>query len=173
MAGTILIVAQTTVACPTLAREDGCVPHAHDDRAAAALDLWLASRAAASRVEAQLDARLRQQAGISAATYAVLCAVRSPDDARSQQAVADGLGLDKSSVSRRLREAAALGLVDVTPSTTSRRENAVSITRAGIDAIETGDRLLDELAHALDVDGTRRLIAALDQSFTATTRTTT
>jgi len=135
------------------------------DRSAAALELWLAARATASRLESRLDLQLRQRSGISASTYAVLCALRRPDDLLSQQAVADGLGLDKSSVSRRLREAASLGLVVVEPSSTSRRENTVSITRAGIAAIDAGDRLLAEIARGLDLDAAQALARALDNQF--------
>ncbi len=135
------------------------------DRSAAVLELWLAARATASRLESRLDVQLRQRSGVSASTYAILCALRRPDDSLSQQAVADGLGLDKSSVSRRLREAASLGLVVVEPSSTSRRENTVSITRAGIAAIDAGDRLLAEIACGLDLDEAQALARALDNQF--------
>lgn len=118
-----------------------------------------------SRIESRLDTRLRQESGISASTYAVLCALRRPDDALSQQAVADGLGLDKSSVSRRITEAAALGLVTVEPSTSSRRENVVAITPAGIAVIDRGDRLLAELASGIDAADARALAATLQRHF--------
>ncbi len=130
-----------------------------------ALELWLAARAMTSRLESRLDAQLRAESGISASTYAVLCALRRPDDALSQQAVADGLGLDKSSVSRRITEAATLGLVSVEPSTSSRRENAVSITAAGIAVIDRADRLLAELARDIDTADARRLADALHDQF--------
>lgn len=136
-----------------------------DDHGAEALELWLAARAMSSRIESRLDTQLRAELGISAATYAVLCALRRPDDALSQQAVADGLGLDKSSVSRRLKEAAALGLVSVEPSTSSRRENAVTITAAGIEAVDRGDRMLAELARGIDAAAARRLAVALHRQF--------
>lgn len=118
-----------------------------------------------SRIESRLDTQLRTESGISASTYAVLCALRRPDDALSQQAVADGLGLDKSSVSRRIKEAAALGLVSVEPSSSSRRENAVSITAAGIAAIDRGDLLLAELARGVNAAEARELAAALHRLF--------
>lgn len=158
------IVARATVVCPTDDCQHGAVPPA-DDHGVEALELWLAARALSSRLESRLDAQLRAHSGISAATYAVLCALRRPDDAISQQAVADGLGLDKSSVSRRIKEAAALGLVTVEPSTSSRRENAVSITAAGIAAIDLGDRLLAELARGIDAAEARGLAEALHRQF--------
>ncbi|WP_439564400.1 MarR family winged helix-turn-helix transcriptional regulator [Microcella sp.] len=136
-----------------------------DDHGSAAVELWLAARAMSSRIESRLDTQLRTESGISASTYAVLCALRRPDDALSQQAVADGLGLDKSSVSRRIKEAAALGLVSVEPSSSSRRENAVSITAAGIAAIDRGDLLLAELARGVNAAEARELAAALHRLF--------
>lgn len=136
-----------------------------DDHGSEAVELWLAARALSSRIESRLDTQLRTETGISASTYAVLCALRRPDDALSQQAVADGLGLDKSSVSRRIKEAAALGLVSVEPSSLSRRENTVSITPAGIAAIDRGDLLLAELARGVTAPEARELAATLHQLF--------
>jgi len=95
------------------------------------VSLWLAAKRMTALLEQHAETELRSQLGLSLSTYALLTTLQSANDGVNQQEVARFLGLAKSSVSRQIEAAAAAGLLVVSPSPLSRRENTVVLTAAG------------------------------------------
>jgi len=95
------------------------------------VSLWLAAKRMTALLEHHAETELRSRLGLSLSTYALLSTLQAANATVNQQEVARFLGLAKSSVSRQIEAAAAAGLVVVTPSALSRRENTVVLTEAG------------------------------------------
>lgn len=92
----------------------------------------LLSRRAADQ---QLGARI----GIGRAMFLILDLLDGAGT-RSQQEIADHLGLTKAAVSRHIATARDRGWLEAEPSPASRRENSVALTAAGRELTERGRR---------------------------------
>ena len=132
------------------------------------VELWQATRRAASVAEREFDAQLRDTLGTSLTQYSLLSVLGAHDTAITIDALAAQLGLTKSSISRQVDAAIAAGLVTVTPAAGSRREKPVEATAAGRALIARGDDLLSALATAVlgdvprnEFDATLRTLGAL------------
>lgn len=103
--------------------------------------LWMLTRRAAAVSERTGEALFRAELGISLALFLVLSVVDAHPGTLNQQAVADRLGLSKGTVSRQVDQAARAGLMRVSPSTVSRRENVVELTAEGTAIVRRGDEV--------------------------------
>ena len=117
----------------------------HNGEGGDVAELWYLARRAVHRLERTLDRELRVATGQPLSTYALLCALDEPLCA-NQQGIAEVLGLTKGSVSRQLDAAARAGLVTVTVSPTSRRDNVVTLTPAGADVVGRGREVVGQYA---------------------------
>jgi DNA-binding MarR family transcriptional regulator len=83
------------------------------------------------------DQQLTGRIGIGRAMFLVLDMLDGAG-ARSQQEIADRLGLTKAAVSRHIATARDRGWLHAGPSLTSRREYSVALTTAGRELVERG-----------------------------------
>ncbi|MDN5766585.1 MAG: MarR family transcriptional regulator [Humibacillus sp.] len=104
--------------------------------------LWQLIRRVAGSMDRQGEALFRRELGISLAQFLVLSVVDAYPGPLSQQAVADRLGLTKGTVSRQIEAAVSAGLMTVQVAAHTRRENAVSLTKAGATLVRAGDDLV-------------------------------
>ena len=166
------MVASATVAHATVARSTDCVNtgrvatsnYSCDDL----VELWQATRRAASVAEREFDAQLRELLGTSLTQYSLLSVLGGGEHAITIDTLASHLGLTKSSVSRQVDAAIAAGLVSVAPAAGSRREKPVEATPEGLALIARGDELLSALATAVlgdvprgEFDATLRTLGTL------------
>jgi len=105
-------------------------------------ELWFLVRRVTGQMDRSGDALFRSQLGISLPQFLVLSIVDAYPGEIHQQVVADRLGLTKGTVSRQIDLAAAAGLMKVAVSSTSRRKNVVTLTKAGTTLVRRGDKLL-------------------------------
>jgi DNA-binding MarR family transcriptional regulator len=134
--------------------------------------LWFLVRQLAARMDRLGDALYREGLGISLAQFLVLSVVDAYPGAINQQAVADRLSLSKGTVSRQIETAVAAGLMTVTVSPSSRRENAVALTPRGTELVRRGDELLATVLErdmpalpAGEVAATVRTLGTLNAAF--------
>ncbi len=106
--------------------------------------LWFLIRRVAGLMDRTGESLFRSRLGISLAQFLVLSVIDAYPGDLSQQAIADRLGLTKGTVSKQLDGAITAGLVSVSPSPTSRRENRISLTEAGTALVRRGDAAFDE-----------------------------
>ena len=132
------------------------------------VELWQATRRAASVAEREFDAQLRDTLGTSLTQYSLLSVLGAHPSAITIDTLAGHLGLTKSSVSRQVDAAITAGLVSVTPAAGSRREKPVEVTPNGRALIARGDELLSALATAVlgsvprgEFDATLRTLGTL------------
>jgi DNA-binding MarR family transcriptional regulator len=85
------------------------------------------------------DQQLGERIGVGRAMFLILDMLDGAG-ARSQQEIADHLGLTKAAVSRHIATARDRGWLDARPSPASRRENSVTLTAAGAELVEQGRR---------------------------------
>jgi DNA-binding MarR family transcriptional regulator len=111
--------------------------------------LWYLIRRTAGLMDHQGDVLLRRQLGISLAQFLVLSVVDAHPGPLSQQTIADRVGLTKGSVSRQIDHAVAAGLMTVRVAAHTRRENAVTLTKAGTALVRRGDALTQTSRAAL------------------------
>lgn len=129
--------------------------------------LWMLVRRAAAVSERQGEALFRAELGISLPQFLVLSVIDAHPGALNQQRVAERLGLTKGTVSRQLEQAVGAGLVRVSPSAVSRRENVVELTEAGNALVRRGDAVFAEAQQTFpalddgDVAATVRVLRAL------------
>jgi DNA-binding MarR family transcriptional regulator len=113
-----------------------------DDTAA----LWFLVRQVAARLDRLGETVFREGLGVSLAQFLVLSVVDAFPGPINQQAVADRLGLTKGTVSRQIDNAVAAGLMTVSVSPLSRRENVVALTEQGTELVRRGDALRETAA---------------------------
>lgn len=129
---------------------------------------WFLLRRVATQIDRSGEALFRRELGISLAQFLVLSTVDAFPHRLNQQMIADRLGLTKSTVSRQIDNGVAGGLIAVAPSSTSRRENDISLTAAGTALVRRGDEVFAEARAGFPVLGsddlaaTIRTLAALD-----------
>jgi DNA-binding MarR family transcriptional regulator len=132
--------------------------------------LWMLVRRAAAVSERQGEALFRAELGISLPQFLVLSVVDAHPGTLNQQRVAERLGLTKGTVSRQIEQAVAAGLMRVSPSLVSRRENVVELTEAGTELVRRGDAVFEEAQRAFpaldaaDVAASLRVLRALAAS---------
>jgi DNA-binding MarR family transcriptional regulator len=128
--------------------------------------LWYLVRRVASLMDRSGEALFRNELGISLAQFLVLSVVDAHPGPLNQQAIADRLGLTKGTVSRQIDNAVRAGLMTVEAAAHTRRENSVSLTRAGTDLVRRGDALFqksrDALVSAVAPQDLQAAIRALD-----------
>jgi DNA-binding MarR family transcriptional regulator len=111
--------------------------------------LWYLIRRTAGLMDRQGEVLLRRELGVSLAQFLVLSVVDAHPGPLSQQAIADRVGLTKGSVSRQIDQAVAAGLMTVRVASHTRRENAVTLTKAGTALVRHGDALTQAARAAL------------------------
>jgi MarR family transcriptional regulator for hemolysin len=113
---------------------------ATDSPAALAQDLcWLLSRASQSLTN-QLTAALAAEAGLSPRAYCVLSTAMS---ARyTQTALAQAVGLDKTTMVVTIDELEAAGLADRRPAERDRRAHVIWVTKAGAKKVAEAKRIV-------------------------------
>jgi DNA-binding MarR family transcriptional regulator len=133
--------------------------------------LWYLIRRVAGLLDRTGDALFRRELDISLAQFLVLSVVDAHPGPLNQQAIADRLGLTKGTVSRQIEQAVTAGLMDVQPSSQNRRENALSLTAAGMDVVRRGDALYADArrttlpaADAADIGTTLRVLGELNRA---------
>jgi DNA-binding MarR family transcriptional regulator len=103
---------------------------------------WFQIRTITSLMDRWGDRLFREELGIGLSQFLVLSVVDAHPGELNQQWVADRLGLTKGTVSRQIEAAVAAGFLGVTTSTTSRRQNSVTLTDAGTELVRRGDALM-------------------------------
>ncbi len=132
--------------------------------------LWMLVRRVAAVSERQGESLFRAELGISLPQFLVLSVIDAHPGALNQQRVAERLGLTKGTVSRQIEQAVAAGLMRVSPSAVSRRENVVELTEAGTALVRRGDAVFAEAQRAFpvldpaDTAATLRVLRALAAS---------
>ena len=110
---------------------------------------WFDARKLVTMTEAAFDRRLRAELGISQTLFLVLSVVQVEPGRFNQREVADYLGTTSATVSRQLDIGAQAGYLTVAVSANSRRENTVTLTRAGEEIVAKGDAIVLEESRRL------------------------
>jgi DNA-binding MarR family transcriptional regulator len=105
-----------------------------------------------------------KETGISLGLFMVLSVLHATTAPVTQQAIADRLGLTKGTVSKLLESARQSGYAETSPSPTSRRERAVTLTDAGRAVVDAGDAALAASELARHANEHPRQTAATIQS---------
>jgi MarR family transcriptional regulator, transcriptional regulator for hemolysin len=112
---------------------------AADSPAALAQDLcWLLSRASQS-LTSQLTAAL-VEAGLSPRAYCVLSTAMSAQ--HTQTALAQAVGLDKTTMVVTIDELEAAGLAERKPAERDRRAHVISVTKAGVKKVAEAKQIV-------------------------------
>jgi DNA-binding MarR family transcriptional regulator len=139
--------------------------------------LWFLVRRVASLMDRAGESMFRRELGISMAQFLVLSVVDAHPGEINQQAVADRLGLTKGTVSRQIDAAVVAGLMSVTVSPRTRRENTITLTVAGTELVRRGDAVFEQARHTAlpymapdDLTAALRLLASMDETLTSAVR---
>ena len=124
-------------------------------------DFWFSTQKLVALMERNVARRLRAELGIGSMQYRVLSAVQIQESDFIQQDVAEMLGTTSATVSRQIDAAASEGYVTVEVSASSRRENTVRLTAAGLALVSSGDAVL--------ADESAKVLVSVDQRKFATT----
>ena len=106
--------------------------------------LWFDARKLVTMVERAFERRLQTELGIGTTLYLVLSVVQEQPGSLNQRDVAELLGTTPATISRQLEVGTGSGLLLVTVSHASRRANDVSLTAAGVRAVERADEIIVE-----------------------------
>ena len=95
-------------------------------------------------MERSAEALLSAQLHVSFGQFMVLSVIDAHPGPLSQTAIADHLGLTKSTVSRLIEAGAKAGWIIVAPDPASRRSRLISLSSSGEDLVRQGDALLEQ-----------------------------
>lgn len=128
----------------------------------ATAELWIAARQVAARLEREADRVLRAELGMSTTTYALLSTLGGHEQHLTQQAIAELLGVTKSSISRHMDAATTAGYLVTAAAQISRRDRTVDLTAAGRHVLARADELVEAvLPGAADDDDVAAATSAL------------
>lgn len=141
----------------------------------AVADLWIATRRVSALLEREAERVLGRELGLSTTTYALLSTLSAHPDHITQQAIADLLGLTKSSISRHMDAATAAGYIAPAAQPSSRRDRAVELTPLGREAVRRADDIVERIVPSAsddaDVAAATRALAAVSARLVAGTST--
>lgn len=135
---------------------------------------WFLLRRVAGLMDRTGDALFRTGLGISLPQFLVLSTIDAYPGRLNQQMIADRLGLTKSTVSRQIDNGVSAGLISVSRSEHSRRENDIRLTESGTDMVHRGDDLFAAAradfpdVSAREMRVTLATLSAFDRAFGAT-----
>jgi len=115
---------------------------------------WLAWNRVQLRLSYEVNRRLQAESDLSAADYDVLTElIESPGERLPISVLANQIGWERSRVSHHTRRMAQRGLVSLDPAPHDRRVTEVSLTPAGLAALEAAAPGHVDLVHDLFFDG--------------------
>ena len=110
---------------------------------ATAWNFWFALHKASVVFGREATRLVKDELGLSMPMYMVLSVIDAHPGPLNQTAIADRLGLTKSTVSRSVEAGATAGWIAVAPDPRSRRDRIATLTAQGADLVRRADAVLE------------------------------